>query len=143
MITATFYHRNQRLTGVSVSGHAGYADAGQDVICASVSASVQLTANLLTEIYQLPAEIAVEENCISISVDAIQDVNAERLLQGLLLQMQLLTEEAEQKCRCCTASALRPCPGGRDSMLRISFYFRPRSPFQKAERQKRILLILL
>ena len=84
MITATFYHRNQRLTGVSVSGHAGYADAGQDVICASVSASVQLTANLLTEIYQLPAEIAVEENCISISVDAIQDVNAERLLQGLL-----------------------------------------------------------
>ena len=89
MITATFYHRNQRLTGVSVSGH-----AGQDVICASVSASVQLTANLLTEIYQLPAEIAVEENCISISVDAIQDVNAERLLQGLLLQMQLLTEEA-------------------------------------------------
>ena len=80
MITATFYHRNQRLTGVSVSGHAGYADAGQDVICASVSASVQLTANLLTEIYQLPAEIAVEENCISISVDAIQDVNAERLL---------------------------------------------------------------
>ena len=89
MITATFYHRNQRLTGVSVSGHAGYA-----VICASVSASVQLTANLLTEIYQLPAEIAVEENCISISVDAIQDVNAERLLQGLLLQMQLLTEEA-------------------------------------------------
>ena len=89
MITATFYHRNQRLTGVSVSGHAGYADAGQDVICASVSASVQLTA-----IYQLPAEIAVEENCISISVDAIQDVNAERLLQGLFLQMQLLTEEA-------------------------------------------------
>ncbi len=88
MITATFYHRNQRLTGVSVSGHAGYADAGQDVICASVSASVQLTAN------QLPAEIAVEENCISISVDAIQDVNAERLLQGLFLQMQLLTEEA-------------------------------------------------
>ena len=67
---------------------------GQDVICASVSASVQLTANLLTEIYQLPAEIAVEENCISISVDAIQDVNAELLLQGLLLQMQLLTEEA-------------------------------------------------
>ena len=94
MITATFYHRNQRLTGVSVSGHAGYADAGQDVICASVSASVQLPANLLTEIYQLPAEIAVEENCISISVDAIQNVNAERLLQGLLLQMQLLTEEA-------------------------------------------------
>ena len=94
MITATFYHRNQRLTSVSVSGHAGYADAGQDVICASVSASVQLTANLLTEIYQLPAEIAVEENCISIPVDAIQDVNAERLLQGLLLQMQLLIEEA-------------------------------------------------
>ena len=94
MITATFYHRNQRLMGVSVSGHAGYADAGQDVICASVSASVQLTANLLTEIYQLLAEIAVEENCISISVDAIQDVDAERLLQGLLLQMQLLTEEA-------------------------------------------------
>ena len=90
MITATFYHRNQRLTGVSVSGHAGY---------------VQLTANLLTEIYQLPAEIAVEENCISISVDAIQDVNAERLLQGLLLQMQLLTEEAPDCIQIRNASA--------------------------------------
>ena len=94
MITATFYHRNQRLTGVSVSGHAGYADAGQDVICASVSASVQLTANLLTEIYQLPGESGGGENCISFAVDAFLDVNAERLLQGLLLQMQLLTEEA-------------------------------------------------
>ena len=106
MITATFYHRNQRLTGVSVSGHAGYADAGQDVICASVSASVQMTANLLTEIYQLPAEIAVEENCISISVDAIQDVNAERLLQGLLLQMQLLPK----KPRVVFKSGMLPLP---------------------------------
>ena len=94
MIRFTVWKSEDQYRGFSCTGHAGYADAGQDVICASVSASVQLTANLLTEIYQLPAEIAVEENCISISVDAIQDVNAERLLQGLLLQMQLLTEEA-------------------------------------------------
>lgn len=94
MITATFLKHNQTFISVSVFGHAGFADAGQDVICASVSASVQMTANLLTEIYHLPAEIAVEENRISISVASIQNEHANLLLQGLFLQLQLLMEEA-------------------------------------------------
>ncbi|MGN1223848.1 MAG: ribosomal-processing cysteine protease Prp [Ruminococcus sp.] len=105
MITATFLKRNQAFISVSVSGHAGFADAGQDVICASVSASVQMTANLLTEIYHLPAEIAVEGNRISISVASIQNEHANLLLQGLFLQLQLLMEEAPDCIRIRVASA--------------------------------------
>ncbi|MCI5844496.1 MAG: ribosomal-processing cysteine protease Prp [Oscillospiraceae bacterium] len=105
MITATFLKRNQTFISVSVSGHAGFADAGQDVICASVSASVQMTANLLTEIYHLPAEIAVEGNRISISVASIQNEHANLLLQGLFLQLQLLMEEAPDCIRIQVASA--------------------------------------
>jgi uncharacterized protein YsxB (DUF464 family) len=104
MTTATFFAHDQKWTGVTVSGHAGFADEGYDIICASISASVQMAANLLTEVYHLPASVVVEEESISISVASITDENASLLLQGLYLQLQLLEEEAPDCLQVRTAS---------------------------------------
>lgn len=42
MIQATFFvNESGELTGFLVHGHAGYADVGQDIVCAGVSALVQ------------------------------------------------------------------------------------------------------
>lgn len=49
MIQAKFYKKNGKLTGFSISGHAEYADAGEDVVCAAVSSAVQFAVNLLDE----------------------------------------------------------------------------------------------
>ena len=46
MIQAVFYmYSDKTYRGFSVSGHAGYENAGKDIICASVSALVINTVN--------------------------------------------------------------------------------------------------
>ncbi len=50
MICARFFRKNGSLSSVAaISGHAGFADAGEDIVCASVSSAVQLVANGITE----------------------------------------------------------------------------------------------
>ena len=55
MIQAKILRRNGRTAGFSVSGHAGYADSGKDIVCAAVSSAVQLTANGITVVLHCPA----------------------------------------------------------------------------------------
>ena len=50
--------RAGRFCGLSVSGHSGYAEAGGDIVCAAVSAITELTANGITEIAGVPAELS-------------------------------------------------------------------------------------
>ena len=50
MIKAEFYDREGRITGFSVSGHSGYAEAGADIVCASVSAAVTFADAVIREV---------------------------------------------------------------------------------------------
>ncbi len=93
MIRVLFYQHNKQLCGCSVSGHAGYADFGQDVVCAGVSTAVQMTANMLTEIFNLPADISVEDNRIGIRLPQNLTPEGVKILKGLELQIQLLREQ--------------------------------------------------
>ncbi len=93
MIRTVFYQHNQQLCGCVVSGHAGYADHGQDVVCAGVSTAVQMTANMLTEVFKLPADISVEENRIGIRLEGTPSPEGVKILRGLELQIQLLKED--------------------------------------------------
>ena len=58
MIRAKFFSKAGHLTGFSVSGHAGYADAGQDIVCSAVSALTTATANGLTEVAGIAAKVS-------------------------------------------------------------------------------------
>ena len=49
MIGADFVIRDNKIRSFSTEGHAGLADAGQDVLCAAVSAMTQLCVNTVTE----------------------------------------------------------------------------------------------
>ena len=42
MTTVKFVLEGDRICGFSVSGHSGYAKEGSDIVCAAVSASVQM-----------------------------------------------------------------------------------------------------
>ena len=42
MTTVTFLTEESRIVGFEVSGHSGYADAGEDIVCAAVSATVSI-----------------------------------------------------------------------------------------------------
>jgi uncharacterized protein YsxB (DUF464 family) len=50
MTTITIYQdRDGKFRGFSCMGHSGYADAGEDIVCASVSALVITTVNAIEQ----------------------------------------------------------------------------------------------
>lgn len=93
MIRILFFQQNDQLCGCTVSGHAGYADRGEDIVCASVSSAVQLTANMLTEIFHINADVCCDENSISIRLPFDSSAEGVKILEGLRLHTELLKED--------------------------------------------------
>lgn len=99
-IKADFVQENGLYTGFSVSGHdLAAADTGISVLCAAVSSAVELTCNTLTEYFGVPQE-AVQvhpaenaQNQIAVRLTEPDPVQS-KLIQGLLLHLNLLSEES-------------------------------------------------
>ena len=63
MITAEFRKNGQgNITGFRFSGHADYAEAGYDIICAAVSALSLNTVNSIEELLKEPIRYEVQED---------------------------------------------------------------------------------
>lgn len=69
MIDITLYHLHReqpdeqmRFIGFEIDGHAGYADYGQDIICASVSVLAIHTANALDGLTDNEMDIEMDED---------------------------------------------------------------------------------
>ena len=94
MIFAEFSRKGDRITGVSVSGHAGYAPKGEDIVCASVTSALQTVINGITEVLKVPADVQVEENKITCALpDDPEEPAAQAMLEALYLQLTLLRED--------------------------------------------------
>ncbi|MDE5792938.1 MAG: ribosomal-processing cysteine protease Prp [Oscillospiraceae bacterium] len=93
MIKAVFQKQNGKFCSCSIKGHADYADMGQDIICASVSSAVQLTANLITESFHEQADISAKNNIIKICLKQVQTGNGAVILDGLFVHLQCISEE--------------------------------------------------
>ncbi|MBO4866002.1 MAG: ribosomal-processing cysteine protease Prp [Ruminococcus sp.] len=93
MIAADFFrNESDMLTGFRVTGHAGLADFGYDVCCASVSSAVMMTANTITEAFKLEADVEVGENEIRLDMKK-PDENADKVIMGLLIHLYNLRDE--------------------------------------------------
>lgn len=92
MIQASFCSSGKSFTGVKISGHADFAEFGQDIVCASVTSAVQLTANAITEILGAPATVEAGENTIVIQLTG-QHPQAEQFLAALHLHLDILAQE--------------------------------------------------
>ena|SRR6056297_2320230 len=53
MIKAVFYKSKNNYYGFEISGHSGYAERGNDIVCASVSALILHTARILSEEFEV------------------------------------------------------------------------------------------
>ena len=91
MIRAEFTRSAGVLCGVSLSGHAGYADKGQDIVCAAVTSAVQLTANGITEVLGHNIPVHMAENALRFSIPP-DSHTAMQFLEALLLHLQLLAD---------------------------------------------------
>ncbi len=99
MIRTVFYRNSSdKLTGFRVSGHAGLAEYGQDIACASVSSAVMLTANTITEAFKIDAQVEVKENEIYLTLKHASD-EGDKLLLGLLTHLYFLSDEFQGRIR--------------------------------------------
>ena len=95
MIQADFFKTGELLSGFSLSGHAGYDDYGHDIVCASVTSAVQMTANALTEVLKLKADVSVGENVIQVKLSKQDAQKGQSFLQALLHHLNILAEDYE------------------------------------------------
>lgn len=92
MIKACFKKKDDILFAVSLTGHSGFADYGEDIVCAAVTSAVQLTANALTEILHADARVLEDQSKIEIILNN-PGTEAENHLKALLLHLNVICED--------------------------------------------------
>ena len=93
MITAVFSSSGTDRRAFVIRGHAGFADAGQDIVCAAVTSCVELAVNTITDILCAPAKVRVEENSVALWL-CEPGGEAGWLVEGLCRHLRLLEEQA-------------------------------------------------
>ena len=99
MTTLTFISDGSRITGFDAAGHSGYAESGQDIVCASVSSAVNLVSVTLNEVMGLAASVHVDEKKAKVSLrlpgglSPTAESTAQALLTGLMVYFSELQEQ--------------------------------------------------
>ena len=90
MITITIFQNHSDVTGFRCIGHAGYANAGSDIICAGVSALVISTINSIAELTASTFQIDTEEESglIDFRLDQKADHDTALLIHSMILGLQ-------------------------------------------------------
>ena len=77
MTRVAFLRHSGKPAGFDVSGHSGYADAGEDIICAAISTAVMLTECQLNDVLGVGAEVTVREKSARIRLELPKDSTEE------------------------------------------------------------------
>jgi len=91
MIRATFRYAGDELKGFALLGHAGGIE-GEDIVCAAVSSAAYMTANTLTEICGLSADIEIADGKLSLLLTETT-ASAKTVLEGFLLHLEELQKQ--------------------------------------------------
>ena len=78
-----------RITGFSVSGHSGYAEAGQDIVCAAISAVVTMAEATINDVCGAKAKVRVKEEQARITLTLPASCDEEESVQAVLSGMML------------------------------------------------------
>ncbi len=68
MTTVSFLRDARGLCGIRVSGHAGYAPAGEDIVCAATSVLITTCANALESVAGIRPNVSHSERPVMIQV---------------------------------------------------------------------------
>ena len=88
-----------RITGFTVSGHSGYAEAGADIVCAAVSTAVTMAEAIINDICGAKAKVRVKEEdarvTLTLPTSCDEEETVQAALSGLLLTLLSLKEDYE------------------------------------------------
>ena len=89
MTRCEFFTENDRITGFSVSGHSGYAEAGSDVVCAAISAIVTMAEATINDVCGAKAKVRVKEEDARVTLTLPASCDEEDAVQAVLAGMML------------------------------------------------------
>ena len=89
MTKCEFFMENDRITGFSVSGHSGYAEAGQDIICAAISAVVTMAEATINDVCGAKAKVRVKEEDARVTLTLPASCDEEDSVQAVLAGMMI------------------------------------------------------
>ena len=86
-----------RISGFSISGHSGYAEAGQDILCASITAAVTLTEAIINDVCGGKAKVRIKEADARITLilpaSCEEEESIQSALAGLMLYLIALRDD--------------------------------------------------
>ena len=89
MTRCEFFRQGDRITGFSISGHSGYAEAGKDIICAYVTAVVTMAEATINDVCGAKAKVRVGEDEARITLKLPKSCDEEETVQAVLAGMML------------------------------------------------------
>ena len=89
MTRCEFFTEGERITGFSVSGHSGYAEAGSDIVCAAISAVVTMAEATINEVCGAKAKVRVKDEQARVTLMLPAVCDEEDTVQAVLAGMML------------------------------------------------------
>ena len=89
MTKIEFFTEDERITGFSVSGHSGYAEAGADIVCAAVSAVVTMAEATINDVCGAKAKVRVKDEDARVTLTLPASCDEEETVQAVLAGMML------------------------------------------------------
>ena len=97
MTRCEFFTENDRITGFSISGHSGFAEAGQDIICAAISAVVTMAEATINDVCGAKAKVRVKDEqariTLTLPASCDEEESVQAVLSGMMLTLISLRED--------------------------------------------------
>ncbi|MBO7178785.1 MAG: ribosomal-processing cysteine protease Prp [Clostridia bacterium] len=93
MTKATFYFDGNVPYSFLITGHSGFAEEGEDIVCASISSAAYMVANTITEVLKVNAKIEVSDGRMKLTVNKEQRHITKDILLGLKIHFDGLHEQ--------------------------------------------------
>ena len=97
MTRCEFFTEGNRITGFSISGHSGYAEAGQDIVCAAISAVVTMAEATINDVCGAKAKVRVKDEqariTLTLPVSCDEEESVQAVLAGMMLTLISLRDD--------------------------------------------------
>jgi uncharacterized protein YsxB (DUF464 family) len=99
MTTVTFRTEGSRITGFDAAGHSGYAQEGEDIVCAAVTSAVRLVECVVNDVMGLSAAVKVNSRTAAVSLrlpgslGPTAEDTCQNLLTGMMVYLAQLHSE--------------------------------------------------
>ena len=99
MTTVTFLTEEKRIIGFDAIGHSGFAEEGEDLVCAAITSAVRLVEATMNDVMGLCAAVKVNEKNAAISfrlpggLGQTAESTCQNMMAGMMVYLAQLHDE--------------------------------------------------